>query len=163
MLGGTSTVSLYDPMINGTAIPSPSGWYLGYNYCGWFDTTTQRARVLNGFASIGSIQGGSKRRIGEIYDGLSNTIAVVSNSVSIAWPQGGESTPGVHPDGRMQAGGRLPGAVAHAGGEFAHAASGLQGHFFTIAQQAEAIGIPSGYMGFQTFQRRVHKTHGAAG
>ena len=101
MLGGTSTVTLYDPLDNGTAIPNPSGWYLGYNYCGWFDTATQRARVLNGFASIGSIQGGSKRKIGEIFDGTSNTIAVVSNVVSISWPQGGQSAPGVHPDGRV--------------------------------------------------------------
>jgi prepilin-type N-terminal cleavage/methylation domain-containing protein len=101
MCGGTSTVALYDPMDNGTAIPNPSGWYMGYNYCGWFDTTTQRARVTNGFAAIASIQGGARRSMLEITDGTSNSIAVVSNSVSIAWPQGGQSAPGVHPDGRI--------------------------------------------------------------
>lgn len=99
--GGTTPVTEYDPTQNGTAIPSPSGWYLGYNYCGWFDTATQRAKVVNGPVSIASIQGSTPKNMASVTDGLSNTVLVVSNSLSVAWQNGGESAPGVHPDGRI--------------------------------------------------------------
>ena len=102
-VGGTFKASAppamqYDPLQNGTPTPSPTGWYMGYNYSGYYNVAIQKPYDLDGFASI---QGSSARTMASLQDGTSNTVVMVCNSATAAWDNGGASSPGVHPDGRI--------------------------------------------------------------
>ena len=92
LVGGTTPVMETDIMNEGVAVPTPQGFYMQYNFCGWYDTTTQRPMTLNGFASIA--KAGSTNMASMSYDGTSNTLMAVSNSYSIAWLNGPRASTG---------------------------------------------------------------------
>src|SRR5690554_4404010 len=58
--------------------------------------------------------------------------------------------------GRMQAGGRLPGAVAHPGDEFAHGAGGYQRHALAVAGDAVALRRGTAELYLHALDRGIH-------
>ncbi|MNE46026.1 hypothetical protein D3C80_1403460 [compost metagenome] len=65
----------------------------------------------------------------------------------------------MHPDGRLQAVGRLPGTVAHRRYILAHSPGGLQRHGDSIAGQPIALGTHATDLDLQALQRRIDVTH----
>src|SRR5690606_18212018 len=74
LVGGTTPVMEYDALTEGVAVPNPEGFYMGYNFCGWYDTTTQKPKNLNGFASI---MKAGRTNMASVTDGTSNTMMAV--------------------------------------------------------------------------------------